>query len=157
MKIFSLANYFCQWLIQSLILWIKRQAKWTGNIYSINFLIAFECFLFLSKLLRQIKTKYVIWNPSMVLWYYQVDSLSKKLRRANGALSKLHHYVPRSLLISVYHSIFSSHLIYGCQIWGQRKTYITNWIFLLQKTALRIILVLLILFLQITTSSQFLI
>ena len=34
-------------------------------------------------------------------------------------LSKVRHYVPKEELKSIYHAIFSSHMIYGCQIWGQ--------------------------------------
>ena len=37
-------------------------------------------------------------------------------------LSKVRHYVPKEELKSIYHSIFSSHMIYGSQIWGQGCT-----------------------------------
>ena len=45
--------------------------------------------------------------------------LIKKLIRANGMLSKVRHFVPTSELSSIYHAIFSSHMIYGAQTWGQ--------------------------------------
>jgi hypothetical protein len=72
-------------------------------------------------------------------WHKHVSNLSLKLRRSNGALCKLRHYVPNSVLISVYHAIFASHLRYGCQIWAQRQTSVSRRIFLLQKAAIRII------------------
>jgi hypothetical protein len=72
-------------------------------------------------------------------WHKHVTTLSLKLRRANGALSKLRHYVPNSILISVYHAIFSSNMRYGCQIWAQRQTSTTRRIHLLQKVAVRLI------------------
>ena len=34
------------------------------------------------------------------------------------ALCNNWHYVSEEKLITIYHSIFSSHMIYGCQIWG---------------------------------------
>ena len=34
--------------------------------------------------------------------------LASKLRRANGLLSKIRHYVPKQELISIYHALFSS-------------------------------------------------
>ena len=36
-------------------------------------------------------------------------------------LSKIRHYVPKFLLKTIYYSIFNSHLIYGCEIWGQNQ------------------------------------
>lgn len=72
-------------------------------------------------------------------WHKHIDSLSVKLRRANGALSILRHYVPKSILLSIYHAIFSSHLIYGCQVWAQHENMYNKRILLLQKSAIRII------------------
>ncbi len=65
--------------------------------------------------------------------------LSTKLKRSNGLLSKIRHYVPPHELKSIYHAIFSSHMIYGCQIWGQTMTEHTENISKLQDQALRII------------------
>ena len=42
-------------------------------------------------------------------------------------------------LKSIYYAIFSAHLTYGCQIWGQSSTLHVNKIFKLQNRALRII------------------
>ena len=65
--------------------------------------------------------------------------LSKKLKRANGMLSKVRHYVPKDELRSIYHSIFSSHMTYGCQIWGQGSADHVDSIQKLQDRALRTI------------------
>ena len=54
-------------------------------------------------------------------------------------LSKVRHYVPREELKSIYHAIFSSHMIYGCQIWGQIKNNYVDKIYKLQNKAMRII------------------
>ena len=64
--------------------------------------------------------------------------LSKKLSRANGMLSKPRHYAPTELR-SMYYALFSSHLNYGSQVWGQTNNIYINKISLLQKAALRII------------------
>ena len=40
-------------------------------------------------------------------WNNHVKSISLKLRRANGALSKLRHYVSSNVLNTVYYAIFS--------------------------------------------------
>jgi hypothetical protein len=70
---------------------------------------------------------------------HHCDILVKKLKRANGILSKARHYVPRDELLSIYYAIFSSHLIYGCQIWGQNINIFTEKVFKLQNRAMRIL------------------
>ena len=65
--------------------------------------------------------------------------LANKLKRANGMLSKVRHYVPKEELKSIYHAIFSSHMIYSCQVFGQHHSAPMNKISKLQNRALRII------------------
>ena len=64
--------------------------------------------------------------------------LSKTLARANGMLAKARHYVPDELK-SMYHALFSSHINYGLQVWGQTNNTSVQKIVLLQKAAMRII------------------
>ena len=54
-------------------------------------------------------------------WKMHLTSLEKKLSRSIGLLSKIRHYVPKFLLKTIYYSIFNSHLIYGCEVWGQNQ------------------------------------
>ena len=68
----------------------------------------------------------------------QCSELIKKLNRANGMLAKARHYVPDLELKNIYHAIFSSHTLYGSQIWTPKLISITDKISRLQKTALRI-------------------
>ena len=70
---------------------------------------------------------------------HHCDILKTKLKRANGMLSKIRHYVPREELQSIYHAIFSSHMIYGCQVWGQGDKDNLEKISKLQNRALRTI------------------
>ena len=48
-----------------------------------------------------------------------LNALNLKLNKAIGLLCKIRHYVPKFLLKTLYFTIFHSHLIYACQIWGQ--------------------------------------
>ena len=59
-------------------------------------------------------------------WQKHTQNVIFKLIRANRILSKLRHYVPQKTLITVYHSLFSSHLIYACQVWGQDNSQSIN-------------------------------
>ena len=62
-------------------------------------------------------------------WKVHVSIVPEKLQRANGALSKLCHYLPQKVLINIYHAIFLSHIRYACQLWGLYDNYITHQIF----------------------------
>ena len=68
---------------------------------------------------------------------YHCEILSNKLKRANGMLSMIRHYVPKEDLKSIY--LFSSHMVYGCQIWGQNRSSHVEKICKLQNRAMRII------------------
>ena len=72
-------------------------------------------------------------------WKHHCSILSKKLKRANGMLMKIRHFVPKRELTSIYSALFLSHLTYGSQIWGQSKTIYSEKAFRLQNRAQRII------------------
>ena len=67
------------------------------------------------------------------------NKLIPKLSRANAILSKLRHFLPFRELKSVYHSIFSSHMLFNCQAWGTNNNNNFRKIETLQNNALRII------------------
>ena len=48
-----------------------------------------------------------------------VSHLSHKLVKTNAMLCKLHHYVNKATIKSVYYAIFHSHLSYVCTAWGK--------------------------------------
>jgi hypothetical protein len=81
-----------------------------------------------------------IYLDSTLSGKHHCSILSTKLKRANGMLSKIRHYVPKEELKSIYYAIFSSHMTYGCQVWGQNSnaTHVKQ-ISNLQDKALRII------------------
>jgi hypothetical protein len=66
------------------------------------------------------------------------SELVKKLNRGNGMLAKARHYVPHLELKNIYHAIFSSHLMYGAQVWSSKLMSVNDKIFRLQKSAMRI-------------------
>ena len=68
----------------------------------------------------------------------QISVLAKKLRRTNGIISKLRHFLSQLTMIQIYHALFQSHLNYGLQVWGQILPK-NNHLQMLQKTALRLI------------------
>ena len=53
-------------------------------------------------------------------------------------LAKARHYVPELELKNIYHAIFSSHILYGSQIWTSKLISVTDKISRLQKSAMRI-------------------
>ena len=61
-----------------------------------------------------------------------------KLNRAFGLLSKVRHFTSQHRLKTIYYSLFNSHLIYGCQVWGQYQETEFKKIETLPKKAIRI-------------------
>ena len=72
-------------------------------------------------------------------WKPHIASIATKLRRANGALSKLRHFVPTKILSNVYHAIFALHFRYVSQIFGLCDNSVTHRILTLQNFALRLL------------------
>ena len=72
-------------------------------------------------------------------WKHHVSTIAAKLRRANGAISKIRHYVPTKTLLNVYHAIFVSHVRYAAQIWALCDNTTTHRIQTLQNIAIRLI------------------
>ena len=71
-------------------------------------------------------------------WDTHLNALIPKLSRAAGLLAKMRHYMPKYLLKTIHYSLFNSHLIYACQIWGQSKSDHFRKLVELQDKTLRI-------------------
>ena len=67
-----------------------------------------------------------------------LKSLASKLSKANGIIAKLRHFLPRDTLLSIYYSLFQSHLVYGLQSWYSNPSTMSR-IVSLQKTAVRLL------------------
>ena len=76
---------------------------------------------------------------STLNWKEHVNTLSGKLARANGMLSKIRHYVQENTLNSIYYAIFSSLMSYSCITWGQSHNTTIKRISTLQNKAIRTI------------------
>ena len=66
------------------------------------------------------------------------ENIINKIRKADGALCMIRHYVPFTMLRSIYFSLFQPHIHYGLQIWGQNLCPISR-INRLQRIAVRLI------------------
>jgi hypothetical protein len=51
-------------------------------------------------------------------WKGHVDSISKKLAKIIGIMTKLKHFLPQPTLKIMYDSLIGSHLNYGIKCWG---------------------------------------
>ena len=93
-----------------------------------------------TKLIPADQVKYLgIFVDKHLGWDYQINHLSNKLSRANGVLYKLRSFCSRDTLLSVYYSLFYSHLIYGCPVWSLTTKANLYTINVLQKKSIRII------------------
>ena len=78
----------------------------------------------------------VIFDSSLN-WGPHIDSVCKKLSRANSMLSKIRYYVSRDVLLSLYYALFHSHLSYATNVWALNASS-TKRILNLQKKAVRL-------------------
>ena len=69
------------------------------------------------------KVKYLgIILDSRLTWKHHIVELGKKLNRAVGMLYKMRNMnCAQRILISLYYSLFQSHLSYGIMAWGSQK------------------------------------
>ena len=75
-----------------------------------------------SKLMRFSKcTKYLgLLIDENLSFHNHIENVISKLRKANAALCMIRHYVPFTILRSIYFSLFQPHIYYGLQIWGTK-------------------------------------
>lgn len=90
------------------------------------------------KLILSDSVKYlVVFLDNLLSWNTHFNVLSLKLKKENGLISKLRHFVLKAILLQIYYSFFDSHLRYACQIWAQNLN--CTRIFKLQKQCIRLI------------------
>ena len=68
-------------------------------------------------------------------WDFHISELSKKLSKANGILSKLRYNAQLNSCLMVYNSIFHTHLVYSCNLWGLSSEENIQKIEVLQENA----------------------
>ena len=65
-----------------------------------------------------------------------INSISNKISRVIGTINRLKHYIPPSILLTLYNTVILPHLYYGILLWGHGNT---DRIIKLQKKVVRII------------------
>ena len=70
---------------------------------------------------------------------YHIESICHKISKSIGIIAKIQHYVPRSVLLSVYNSLIVPYLTYGICGWRDCALTFQRKIVTLQKRALRLI------------------
>ena len=76
---------------------------------------------------------------SHLTFSYHMNSISTKLSRSVGLLTKIRHYVTKDTLLSIYFGIFSSIITYAALIWWQIKSRHLIRLVTLQNKAIKII------------------
>ena len=93
-----------------------------------------------TKIHESTKIKYLglILDPRLT-WKEHINELSKKLNRSIGMLYKTREFCPTSILKTLYHSLFNSHVTYGLPVWGYSSDLLLDKIIKAQKKAIRVI------------------
>ena len=86
----------------------------------------------------EIKYLGVILDP-FLHWNHHINELTKKLNRSIGMIYKIRYDCTKSVLLSLYFSLFHSHLSYGLSIWGTSNDAYLSKLALLQKKIVRAI------------------
>jgi len=113
--------------------------------------------LLISNRNTDIQTPYLITIGESPLWYVEsvkflgvhldrklnfgqhVRYISSKLSKTVGIFYRIREFVPESVLVSLYYSLFYPYLIYCVLVWGNTNESLINMIITLQKRVLRLI------------------
>ncbi|XP_054289739.1 uncharacterized protein LOC129005016 [Macrosteles quadrilineatus] len=77
------------------------------------------------------------WLDSRLNWSNHIDKVCVRLSRVLYLLRKLRDEITKTYLVTIYHALFHSHLMYGIVLWGHSPA--CHEILLLQKKAVRVI------------------
>ena len=92
------------------------------------------------KIYESPKIKYLgVILDAQLHWNHHINELTKKLNRAIGMIFKIRYDCTQKVLLSLYFSLFHSHLSYGLLVWGKSNDRYLTKISVLQKKILRAI------------------
>ena len=74
---------------------------------------------------------------SNLTWKQHILSISSKISKSLGIISRLRHFVPTDTLLSIYRSLIQPYITYGIAVWGQAAQTNLDKLIILQKRALR--------------------
>ncbi len=93
-----------------------------------------------TKLYESTKIKYLgLILDTRLRWNHHINELSKKLNRAIGMIYKIRHDCTKKVLLSIYYSLFQSHLSYGLSLWEKSYDSYLSKLNILQKKIIRAI------------------
>ena len=72
-------------------------------------------------------------------WIPHVKYLIKKLRSAAAVLCRIRHCIPKDRYLTIYHTLFESHLTYGITVWGGISRTWLDDVFKIQKHCIRVL------------------
>ena len=109
----------------------------TNNINSINFVMnnttsTVECVNYF---------KYLgVTNDTNLKWNDHISSVCRKMCNSLGIMRRIKPFVPQKSLVTIYNTMFLTHLDYGLPVWSNCGESNLNKLQKLQNTAMRIIL-----------------
>ena len=93
-----------------------------------------------TKIYESPKVKYLgVILDTRLRWNHHINELCKKLNRAVGMIYKICYDCTPKVLLSLYYSLFHSHLSYGLSVWGKSNDNYLSKLYLLQKKIIRAI------------------
>ena len=75
-----------------------------------------------------------------MLFRSHIAQVCKKLNYVILLMRAVRSYLDEKMMVNIYYSFFYPHLIYGLEFWGHAADCYLDEVYILQKTALRIIL-----------------
>ena len=78
-----------------------------------------------------------IFIDEYLCWSQQITHVINILRKKVGIMYRLRHFIPKQVLLLLYHSFIQSHISYGLEVWGCAPKTKIQKIYIAQKTALR--------------------
>ena len=79
-----------------------------------------------------------IWLDEYLNWVVHRDHVCLKISRMNGALNRLKHHFPQTVLMILYNTLIFPHITYSILLWGA-KVNKDHKMHLLQKKSVRLI------------------
>ena len=87
---------------------------------------------------RKIKFLGVIIDDKLS-WLDHIEHIESKLKSSLALIKRIKKFIPSDQYLSIYHSLFLSHLSYSISSWGGVSKYRLDKIFSIQKRCLRIL------------------
>ena len=94
-----------------------------------------------SEQLKQVKRiRYLgVHIDSYLTWKYNLQHITKKIKRSVGILAKIRHYLPISILLQLYYTLIYPYLTYAVTTWDNTYAITLKPLITLQKKAIRLI------------------